>query len=177
MLPGATQAPQGLVPPAPDHAPMLDSMFTQAKAKFDAISKADGLMSKVRKELDTLTEKGPAVTQDDVLDGMAQLVAHGIDPKTLTGLMAGNPQTGEPPMPLESGALAQWLGHQDQVFAQQEAALKPQLDLARHQMGVAALHSLVHNHVTQGPGGTSGAVPNASPGPPPSPSNPLGGGS
>ena len=157
-------------PPEPvDHTPMLDSMLSQARARFDGLAKAAKLMTSIRGELDKLTSMGPSVTQDDVLDGMATLVGRGIDPKLLTSLISGNPQIGEPPMPQDSMALAGWLQHQDQVFAQQEAQFAPQLNLARHQMGVAAIHALVNNHVGSPPQvgpRQSAAV---------TPTNPLGG--
>lgn len=141
-LPGSPQ-PQS-------HFPMLDAMHKQAQARYAQTDKADKMMGMIRSGLDKLVSMGDAVTQDDVLDGMATLVAKGIDPKGLTSLMAGDPQTGAPPMPDGGPGLAAWLQQQDAVLTHQEAQLAPHVALTRHQMGVAAMHALVGHHVENG---------------------------
>lgn len=143
------------------HLPMLDTLHQQSQARYAKIDKADKTMQLVRSSLDKLTSMGDAVTQDDVLDHMADLVAKGIDPKQLTSLMAGNPQTGAPPMPFAGGPLSQWLQQQDQTLQQQEQQLAGHVALSRHDMGVAAMHALVGHHVevTHPPQGQPSAAP------------------
>jgi hypothetical protein len=136
-------------PSGPDHTSMLDKMHDQAKAQYEATQKPAKMIDAVRKGLGNLQAKGEAVSQDDVLEEMASLVANsGASPKSMVMLMAGNPAGGQPPMPDSGPALAQWLNQQEQMLSQKEQQLKPVQDLARHRLGVAAIHSLVGDHIT-----------------------------
>jgi hypothetical protein len=87
------------------------------------------------------------VTSDDVLDEMADLVAHGADPKNLAAIIAGNTQAGVGPMPPSGEPLAGWLQDAEaRIIAPAEAQFRPAMALAQHQLGVAAVHKLVDAH-------------------------------
>ena len=142
----------------------MDAHLDQAQARFSAMKKEVARIGSIRKGLDALGKLGDTVTSDDVLDEMADLVAHGADPKMFAAMMAGNAGQGLQPMPPQGEALAQWLGKvSTDLLAPYEAQLKPAMALAQHQLGVAALHKMVDLHAKAG---ASGAQP-----PAPAPTN------
>ena len=142
-------------------------MLSQAQGRFDAVKKVVTQLGRIRKGLDGLVAKGDAVTSDDVLDEMADLVAHGADPKNLAAIIVGNTQAGVGPMPPGGEPLAGWLQNTEaHIIAPAEAQLRPAMALAQHQLGVAAVHKLVEAHAKATGAGTGGAMP---PSPPASP--------
>ena len=158
---GASEAPTA-PPPQPS---FTDKTLSQAQGRFDAVKKVVTQLGRIRKGLDALVAKGDAVTSDDVLDEMADLVAHGADPKNLAAIIAGNTQAGVGPMPPSGEPLAGWLQNAERsIIAPAEAQLRPAMALAQHQLGVAAVHKLVDAHAKA----TGGMAPTA-PQPPASP--------
>jgi len=154
-------------------------MLSQAKGRFDAVNKAAKMLGKVRTGLDTLRDLGDSVTQDDVMDEMSDLIAHGADPKTLAAMIAGHSDAGVGPMPPGGQPLEGWLANiESQMIAPAEAQLRPALALAQHQLGVAAMHRVVELSQRGGGaargGGAGGAAPasGATSAPPPSPTAP-----
>ena len=171
---GSAPAPSALPPdPSGEHGEMLENMLTQAKAKLAAIEKTKALADTTRKEMDKLVALGEAVTTDDVLSGMAQLVGEGADPKVLIGIMQGGPQT--PPMPEAGPALAQWVLQQDQMVAEREQALEEPLHAARYDVLTSAVHMIANHHIQTTKGKAAPAPAAGAPAPPPSagPANPL----
>jgi len=145
-------------PPAPS---VPDQMLSQAKARFAAVAKATKQFGQIRKGLDALVAKGDAVTSDDVLDEMATLVSHGLDPKALAAMIAGNTEAGVGPMPPSGAPLAGWLTTAEKdIVAPMEAKLRPAMALAQHQLGVAAVHKLVEVH-SKAQGGRGPSAPSA----------------
>ena len=136
-------------PTSPSPEPSFpDKMLSQAQGRFDAVKKVYTQLGRIRKGLDALVAKGDAVVSDDVLDEMADLVAHGADPKVLAAMIAGNTQAGVGPMPPGGEPLAGWLRNAETgIVAPAEAQLRPAMALAQHQLGVAAVHKLVDTHV------------------------------
>ena len=169
--------PSPSAPSVPSPSPSFpDKMLSQASARFDAVKKEFDKISRIRGGLDSLIEKGDSVTQDDVLDEMASLVAHGIDPKLFAAMMAGNSEQGVGPMPPQGEPLAMWLGRVDSdLLGPYEAQLRPAMALAQHQLGVAAVHKLIEVHAKGvGGGGQSGlAGPAEPPSPLPAPNTPA----
>jgi len=154
LLDGAdTPMPEGdssgpTQPPPPPSFP--DKMLSQAQARFDAMKSEVASVAKLRKAFDTLTDKGDAVTEDNVLDEISTLVAHGADPKMFAAMISGNAQSGVGPMPPQGEPLARWLMEISQgVLAPYEAKLRPAMALAQHQLGVAAMHKMVDVHAKQ----------------------------
>jgi hypothetical protein len=135
-------------------------MLSQAQGRYDAMKKAATQLARTRKGLDALVAKGDSVTSDDVLDEMADLVAHGADPKALAAMVAGNTQAGVGPMPPSGEPLAGWLRNAEQsIIAPAEAQFRPALALAQHQLGVAAMHRLIEAHVKSGATNAGAASP------------------
>jgi hypothetical protein len=163
---GASTPPPS-APSVPSPSPSFpDKMLSQASARFDAVKKEFDKISRIRGGLDSLIEKGDSVTQDDVLDEMSSLVAHGIDPKLFAAMMAGNSEQGVGPMPPQGEPLAMWLGRVDSdMLAPYEAQLRPAMALAQHQLGVAAIHSIVGFHGEAHRAGLAQAGPNPLPAP------------
>lgn len=141
---GPAALPPGHPGPSP-HADMLVQMHKQAMAQYQQIAKADELATKVREGIDTLVDKGDAVTDDDVVDEMSKLVGAGADPAAMGALIAGG--QGQPPMPQGGPGLAQWLLAKDQLFQQQEQAIAGPLAQARLAVMNSAIHLLTHDHV------------------------------
>ena len=141
-----------------------DKMLSQAQGRFDAMKKVYTQLGRIRKGLDALVAKGDAVVSDDVLDEMADLVAHGADPKVLAAMIAGNTQAGVGPMPPGGEPLAGWLRNAEAgIVAPAEAQLRPAMALAQHQLGIAAVHKLVDTHAKAQAAQTLAAPPAASP--------------
>lgn len=126
-------------PPAAPPMEALQAIHGQNKAQFKALDKASAMSKILEQELGKLLKMGDAVSQDDVLEGMAKLVSKGADPKALTALMAGGPN-GAPPMPDGGAPLAAWLEQQSQTLQQHQAQLQPMTALAGHKMAVSAMH-------------------------------------
>lgn len=163
-VPGPADASNVASPPPP--APSVpEQMLSEAKGRYDAVHKVVTQLGRTRKGLDALVAKGDAVTSDDVLDEMAELVAHGADPKNLAAIIAGNTQAGVGPMPPSGEPLAGWLRDAEaRIIAPAEAALRPAMALAQHQLGVAAVHKLVEVHAkAQAAGQATAQAPGASP--------------
>ena len=155
--PGAPTSPS----PEPSFS---DKMLSQAQGRFDAVKKVYAQLGRIRKGLDALVAKGDAVVSDDVLDEMADLVAHGADPKVLAAMIAGNTQAGVGPMPPSGEPLAGWLRNAETgIVAPAEAKLRPAMALAQHQLGVAAVHKIVGEHAKAQAAQALAAPPSASP--------------
>lgn len=141
----------------PDSASPLDLAHGQARGQFDALAKAKGTLDKIRAELTQLASLGDSVTEEDVIKSAGKLVAHGIAPVAMAGVLSGMPPSG-------GQALAGWVQQQAQAMEAKEAQLVPMLETARHGLGVMAMHSLVAH----------AAEARQAPGPLPSgPTNPL----
>ena len=167
---GAPPAGGGAAPSAPSGAPapppsFPEKMLSEAQGRFDAVKKVYDQLGRTRKGLDKLVAKGDSVTEDDVLDAMATLVAHGADPKNLAAMIAGHTEAGVGPMPPGGEALAGWLkAAEENLIAPAEAQLRPAMALAQHQLGVVAVHHLLDAHAQAG-----GPPPPPSPAPAASP--------
>lgn len=159
---GPSALPPGHPGPSP-HADMLVQMHKQAMAKYQQIAKADELATKVREGIDTLVDKGGAVTDDDVVDEMSKLVGLGADPAAMGALIAGG--QGQPPMPSGGPGLAQWLLAKDQLFQQQEQAIAGPLAQARLAVMNSAIHLLTHDHMLRKGGSSAGTDSGSQPGP------------
>lgn len=146
---GAATATSGSVLPPGHPLASLDLAHQQAKATTAKINQASTTLDSVRNELDKLVAMGDSITSDDVLEGMSKLVAGGVDPKQLLSMIAGNPDSGVPPMPESGEALAGWIGQQDQLIKTNEAQASKAQAIAQHQQGVAAMR-LLAGHAIMG---------------------------
>ena len=154
--PGPDAPGSPAVGPAP---PTLADAHEMAKARYAKTAAADSILTSIRTELDQLTKLGDTVTSEDVIQSAGRLVASGATPMEMASLLADMPEGGQ--------ALANWIAQQDQAVTQREAQVAPLHALARHQVGVTGLHSLMQQ-MQAGPSAgpaplpmTGGAVPNA----------------
>lgn len=112
----------------------LTEAHAAAKAQFDKLAEARGLLDKARAELTDLGKLGDMVTSEDVIKGAGKLVAAGASPLALAKLLSD--------MPTEGPQLQAWLAQHSTALAQQEAQLQPVLEAARHQLGVTGMRVL-----------------------------------
>lgn len=146
--PDPDETPEPALPQAPaSHMPMMNAMHRQAMAQLKSIQSTAKMLDITRREFDRLSDKGDAITSDDVMEGASALVAAGADPKTLVMMMAGNPQQGVPPMPDSGPALASWISQQEAKIVQSENQISPALKSAQHNVLAAALHGLTAHHI------------------------------
>lgn len=116
---------------------VLHGAHGQAKAAYDQTGKALGILDHMRKGLERLSDKGDMVTSEDIISEAGKLVAHGIDPMALAGILAEMPQEGG------GEALGGWIMSHAIQAAQAEAQVMAAHEAARHQMGVTALHVIM----------------------------------
>src|SRR5271163_229728 len=142
---GQMPAPQLQTPgqPAPvqatgswQHTPVLTQVHDQARARFDATSKATKSVDQFQSGLGALSKMGDSVTPEDVIQEAGKLVAGGQDPATLAGFLADMPSSG-------GQALAGWVEAHLQTVQQAEAQTAAAHGQARHALGVSALHGLI----------------------------------
>lgn len=163
-IPGVTQAQQAPASAGPTtlnpasaapHAQMVNNLSDQhmaARAQFGQMSEIMSKSDAVRRELASLAQLGDMVTPDDVIKGAGRLVAAGLDPKMLAGLMADMPEGGQ--------ALASWVSSHAANAAETEARMMPQFQAMRHTLGLTALKLLTAEHLSQGFEQSGGASPN-----------------
>lgn len=122
---------------------ILEAQHGRNKAAFEATNKALAGMDSLRQSLARLTEKGDVVTPEDVIEEAGKLVGRGLDPMALAGVLADMPQQGG------GQALAGWLAQHAMAAAASEQQIKAQNNVARHAMGVSALHELMGHSIGQ----------------------------
>ncbi len=152
----------------------LEAAHQGAKANFSKIAEVHKNFSTVRSGLDSLSKLGEAVSAEDVVEELGKLVAAGLSPEPLIAMMAGDPASGQAPMPEGGPALQAWVQGMEQKFGGQEAKLGDAHAQAQHQLGVSAAKVLLAHHIADKVrgGGAAPQAPQASP-PPQGPPNPL----
>lgn len=118
---------------------VLQKAHGQAKAMFENTTKNLARIDAIRKGLERLSDKGDVVTTEDIIEEAGKLVGHGIDPNALAGLLADMPQEGG------GEALGGWVATHAITAAAAEQQLLVAHNVARHQMGVAAMHAITAN--------------------------------
>jgi len=170
MLDGADDAPaaeptDGSAAPAPalpPHLQAMDQIHSANKAQFDKLDSSKQTLERVRAQLDQLAKLGDSVTAEDIIKAGGGLVAAGLTPKAVAGLMATLPPGG-------GQALAGWVQQHEQMLEQQEQQNRQLHQLAAHQMGASAIHALAsHAHEAQG-AKPQAQAPQAKAGPPAGP--------
>lgn len=106
------------------------------RRQYEQLQNAQKTLEMVRRELSTLEALGDMVTPEDVIKGAGKLVAGGLSPRAMSGLLADMPHSG-------GVALQGWLSQHSEQLAQREAQLEPMMAVARHVIGVGALHQLM----------------------------------
>jgi hypothetical protein len=147
----------------------LSQAHGQSSAQFDKLANSRKILDGVRKAMDSLVKMGDTIEPDNVIKAAGDLTALGLEPAALAQLLSTMPQAGGP-------ALAAWLQQQDAMATQREQAVDQQHQLAAHQMGVDALHLLMHDHMVgkmAGQGVLPGSASPAAAAPAPQSPNPL----
>jgi len=114
-----------------------------ASARLDKLDAAGALLGKVRAELDSLVKMGDTVSQDDVIKSSGKLVAAGLAPMAVAGLLAD--------MPSGTGgeALQSWVRQHDMQVQQREQQLQQVHAQARHQAAIAGFQLLAGHSVLE----------------------------
>jgi hypothetical protein len=113
-----------------------------AQAQYKKAAMAEKMLDEIKGGLDRLQQMGDSVSLEDVMQEAGDLVGLGADPSQLAGMLATAPPGGQ--------ALAGWIIQQDQTVSQNEQQIRPYVELARHSLGVAAMHVLMIDHIKQG---------------------------
>lgn len=125
-MPGASQAG--------DVLKYMKAQMDQSAAHVGKLKEAEGRATVIRQALDKLTALGDTVTPEDVTKQSSKLVAAGMGAEEVAGLLAD--------MPTGPEALQGWVAQHDQALRANEAQLGQALAVARHQLGVQALHHI-----------------------------------
>lgn len=138
--------------------PVKDPVLLQhdaSKAQYTKIAEGVGHLESLREELDKLTALGDMVDQNDVVKAASNLVGKGFSAHEMAVLLSQMPDNAE--------ALRGWITQQDQMVRTWEANAEGHLAAARHQLGIDALHVLMHDHLggaqAQAQGATSQPQP------------------
>lgn len=127
---------QGL-PPSAQH---LHDLHDDGKAQYNKLKKADNQLKALTEGLTRLAKLADTITAEDVVDEAAKIIKHGISSEQMASILAD--------MPADGGeALAGWVKQMLEVVTGNRAKLAPALAAARHQMGVAALHSIIGHQI------------------------------
>lgn len=120
-----------------DSRDALGQQHMRNVALYQSTGKALKQLDVIRKGLEHLSDKQDVVTMEDVVEEAGKLVAHGIDPVALAGVLADAPQEGG------GEALGGWVASHAQTAMAAEQQLIFQHNLAKHNMGVSGLHMLM----------------------------------
>jgi len=146
----------------------LEAISNYHKAVYTKITNADRMLSRIREEMDKLTNMGDTISPEDVVAAAGRVVGHGVPAREMATLLAG--------MPVQAGqGLAAWIQEQNALVQQQEAEVARVREIALHKMGVSAVRSMaagdVINQARQAssvlgplaPGGNQAIAPQAPP--------------
>lgn len=109
------------------------------RATYDQLKTTMGYLDHARQALESLASEGDAVQPEQVIKAAGDLVAKGMDPHQMAGLLATMPQGG-------GEALASWLEQQSAALEAKEQQLSPMMDGVRQHLGISALHLLAAGH-------------------------------
>lgn len=125
-------------PPQPDGSAMTSHYHggqEEAAARYQKMMEAKRKLDATRTQMDWLLGLGDTVTTEDLVVAAGKLVAQGLGAVAMAGLLADAPEAGE--------ALQTWVQQQEVQIQQREAQAQQALDTTRHEMGVAALKTLI----------------------------------
>jgi uncharacterized coiled-coil protein SlyX len=116
--------------------PNLDEVSGELQAKYSKLSSARDLLDAVQEQMDGLASKYDTVSPEDVVTSAGKLVAAGLAPEAMAGMLAD--------MPDNSQALQDWVAQHQKDVAQRSEQLDAMLGETRHQMGVVGLRQLMN---------------------------------
>lgn len=115
--------------------PNLDEVSGELQAKYAKLSGARDMLDAVQEQMDGLVSKFDTVSPEDVMTSAGKLVAAGLTPEAVAGMLAD--------MPDNSQALQDWVAKHAKDVAQRSEQLDALLGETRHQMGVVGLRQLM----------------------------------
>src|SRR5215469_4413875 len=144
-MPGqATSTPESAAAGLPPG--MMEGMqkeHDQNQAQFEKMQQAKTSLTKIRETWDGLMKLGVMVDEDDVTKAGGHLVAAGLTPQTVAVMLSQMP-------PVGGSGLAEWIQSHDLELRAHEMQLEQQLEQARFQTSVSAMHLIqAHGHVQQ----------------------------
>lgn len=141
--PSPMQMPsQALAGPSAASASSSNSVLAQhdfVRSTYDQMKTTMGYLDHARQVLEALASEGDSVQPEQVIKAAGDLVAKGMDPHQIAGLLATMPQGG-------GEALASWLEQQSAALEAKEQKLSPMMDGIRQHLGISALHLLAAGH-------------------------------
>ncbi len=142
-MPGAPATPAGspadptnVAPsPAPPKPKTLEELNESLLANYGTLREAGQMLGVTREQIDDLLALQDTVSQEDVIDAASKLVANGLEPTEVAGILADMPEGSE--------ALQVWLQGMSQRLEQQEKFVGDSTKELRHQLGVIGLRRLM----------------------------------
>lgn len=139
---GPMAQPQGMPPGAPSAmpqgAPPAEAPQTNLLSEYQKLRQAGAMLGAVRQGLDKLTSLADTVTPQDVVTEAGKLVALGLDPVQIAGMLADMPQEGD--------LLVEWIAQQDGGIRQRQQQLDQMTQAVRHDLGVESMRGLMAHH-------------------------------
>lgn len=120
--------------PAPGPVPGSDSLMAQ----YDKLRVAQHMLDVTQEGLDRLAALGDTVTTEDVVHEAGVLVAQGLDPIEMAGMLAEMPEKGE--------QIVEWLAGHVQDLAEREAQLQMVTRAVRQEIATGAMRKLMVQH-------------------------------
>lgn len=137
--PGAPDPSAAGASAVPDYS---SEPLTALHAQYAKMRQAEKMMDSVKNGLVELAKLGDTVTTEDLIRESGKLVAEGLDPKQMAGMLADAPEKGD--------LLSEWV---DQHL-QQSIMMGSQVEFAirgvRQEIGVRAMHGLMMQHAENG---------------------------
>lgn len=142
-------------PPMPQASAMMQHFggrLEQAQAQYQRMKESQARLVAVRKELDRLVALGDTATSEDLVKAGSGLVACGLQAVAIATLLADAPDSGP--------ELQTWIEQHDAASRQREAQNAQALAVTRHELGSAALRTLMgHGAEQAGQAGQAGSPP------------------
>lgn len=150
MPQGSSPVPAGS-PNAPTAGAPPSASPPDLSLSYDKLLQAGQLLNKTQSILQSLAKLGDTVTPADVVKGSEQLVAGGLDPMGIAGMLSE--------MPGKPDQIAQWIaGHLQDVGKRQEQLARTRTAVG-YELGVQSLKSIQQAFGSKG--GASATSPTA----------------
>ena len=153
LMPQGADAPAGS---GPEDDPGAQGMPGQAPpppadpmVQYQKLQVAEKTLGIARSGLAKLAELGDTVTPEDAMKEVGLLVAAGLSPVSVAGMLADMPQQGD--------LLAEWVKKQEMDVAKRGVQLGFIMTGLRHHLATGALQGLVIHHIQET--GMAGEVP------------------
>lgn len=133
-----SHTPQMPLATSPDQ--LIHAHHSMVRAQYGKLKEADGLLKKVREEMDNLVDLGDSVDTQDVIKASGKLVGHGIAAPQMAEILSSMPAGGGQP-------LAEWLVKQDQIVRSREAQMHQVKSVMQSHLAASGLRVLAAEHL------------------------------